>query len=100
MPRFASTSFRPITPAVTFARPKFNRCFYMYKNITSRCVCDCGMNSPLWLATISHVTGSRIYSRSAADPASEVDLLPPTGMLVSTAIISARISRTGCWMSA
>lgn len=38
---------------------------------------------------------SLVYSRSPADPDSDAVLLPPTGMLVSTAIISARMSRTG-----
>ena len=38
---------------------------------------------------------NKIYSRSPAEPASEGVLLPPTGMEVSTAIISARMSRTG-----
>jgi hypothetical protein len=37
-----------------------------------------------------------VYSRSPADPLSDGVLLPPTGIDVSTAIISARMSRTGC----
>jgi hypothetical protein len=39
---------------------------------------------------------SCLYSRSPAEPASDGVLLPPTGIDVSTAIISARMSRTGC----
>lgn len=37
-----------------------------------------------------------VYSRSPADPLSDGVLLPPTGIDVSTAIISARMSSTGC----
>jgi hypothetical protein len=40
------------------------------------------------------------YSRSPAEPLSEGVLLPPTGIEVSTAIISARMSRTGCGLLA
>jgi hypothetical protein len=42
------------------------------------------------------IHGKWNYSRSPAEPDSEGVLLPPTGMDVSTAIISARMSRTGC----
>jgi hypothetical protein len=42
----------------------------------------------------------RFYSRSPADPLSEGVLLPPTGIEVSTAIISARMSSTGCGLLA
>jgi hypothetical protein len=48
------------------------------------------------LAELIEVLSSKgIYSRSPASPASDGVLLPPTGIEVSTAIISARMSRTG-----
>lgn len=48
-----------------------------------------------WLSTVEGREFRRIYSIPPAEPASEGVLLPCMGMLVSTAIISARISSTG-----
>lgn len=49
---------------------------------------ECSLGAKEW--------GEVVYSRSPADPLSDGVLLPPTGIDVSTAIISARMSSTGC----
>jgi hypothetical protein len=49
------------------------------------------MNARLW----QKLERRYFYSRSPADPLSDGVLLPPTGIDVSTAIISARMSSTG-----
>jgi hypothetical protein len=48
------------------------------------------------LACTKKSCARKFYSRSPADPLSDGVLLPPTGIDVSTAIISARMSSTGC----
>lgn len=70
---------------------KFKWYFYIYKNNTMGCMWP-ARNGGMMVGRA--VRGCCIYSMPPVEPASEGALLP-TGMLVSTAIISARMSRTG-----